>query len=67
MLEGEAELVLGADAIRPFAEASIAKYGGDLSLEFYAENSTFRVRPAVVVALMEADFTGSPTRWKFTG
>jgi len=61
---GVAELVAGVEAIRPFADASIAKYGGDVSLEFYAENATFRVSPSVVFALTEDDFAGSPTRWR---
>jgi hypothetical protein len=42
----------------------IAKYG-DLTVVFYAENATFRVEPATVFSLTEADFNGLPTRWRF--
>jgi hypothetical protein len=65
VLEGRAALVTERVAIEPFAHACIAKYGGDLTVEFYAENATFRVQPATVFALTEDDFTGSPTRWHF--
>jgi PPOX class probable F420-dependent enzyme len=65
MLNGTAALVEGRDAIRPFAEAAGAKYGGDVTLDFLAANSTFRVAPTVVIALTEDDFGGSPTRWSF--
>jgi PPOX class probable F420-dependent enzyme len=65
VVDGEAELVAGVDAIRPFADASRAKYGDDVTLDFYAANATFRVRPSSVFALTEDDFTGSPTRWRF--
>jgi PPOX class probable F420-dependent enzyme len=67
VVEGRAALVTGRVAIEPFAHACIAKYGGDLTVEFYAENATFRVQPSTAFSLTEADFTGSPTRWRFDG
>ena len=30
-------------------------------------NGTYAVRPRRVIALSEADFSGSPTRWRFGG
>lgn len=49
--------------VRDFTAASLAKYGGDLTEEFYAANALFRVRPTKVIAMTEAEFTTSPTCW----
>jgi Pyridoxamine 5'-phosphate oxidase len=65
VLEGRAQLLTDSAAVESFANASIAKYGGDLTVEFYAANATFCVRPSSVFALTEDDFAGSPTRFRF--
>lgn len=49
--------------VQDFTAASLAKYGGDLTEEFYAANALFRVRPRKIIALTEEDFSGSPTCW----
>jgi hypothetical protein len=43
------------------------KYGGGVSMEFLDPqvNGTFAVTPTTVFAITEADFAGSPTRWRF--
>ena len=67
VLEGVAERVVDAGAIRTFLAAVNAKYGSTLTEEFLdpAVNATIAVRPVTVFALSGADFTGSPTRWRF--
>lgn len=42
-----------------------AKYGTDFPAEFFIANATFQLRPSVAFGLVQADFTGSPTRWEF--
>ena len=64
VVDGIAELVVERAAIEAFTEQSNAKYGTDYAVDFYLENSTYRVRPTWVFALTEADFTGSPTVWR---
>jgi PPOX class probable F420-dependent enzyme len=68
LLQGIAEVVLDPGLIAAFLDASNAKYGTDLGVDFLNPNvnSTVRVPPRVVIALREADFTGSPTRWTFS-
>jgi hypothetical protein len=55
-------------SIATFLEASNLKYGTEIGIDFLNPelNATIRVPPRVVIALMEADFTGSPTRWTFS-
>jgi len=69
MLQGSAEVVRDLDLIGTFLQATNAKYDEQIDLDFLDPdtNATLRVRPAVVIALREADFTGSPTRWTFPG
>ena len=47
--------------------ATNAKYGVEYAVDFYdpAVNATYRVGPRWVFGLVEAEFTGSPTRWTF--
>jgi pyridoxamine 5'-phosphate oxidase-like protein len=65
ILNGVAALVPARRAVEAFAAAVATKYEQDYSVEFFAANSLFRAEPATVVALTEADFSGSPTRWTF--
>jgi PPOX class probable F420-dependent enzyme len=67
VVEGVAERVTEADALRGFLAAVNPKYGSTLTEEFLdpAVNATIAVRPATVFALSGADFPGSPTRWRF--
>ena len=67
VVEGVAERVTGAAAIRAFVDAVNAKYDAGLTTEFQdpAVNATVAVRPVRVFALSGADFPGSPTRWTF--
>lgn len=55
----------GTDAAR-FTEISNAKYDVDYSVDFFAANALFAARPMSALALNEADFAGSPTRWTFS-
>ena len=67
IVEGSAEQMLDLDARSRFIGLSNAKYGTDYSVDFLdpAVNATYRVTPHRVIGLVEADFTGSPTRWVF--
>jgi nitroimidazol reductase NimA-like FMN-containing flavoprotein (pyridoxamine 5'-phosphate oxidase superfamily) len=67
IVEGVAERVADPAVIRAFLAAVNAKYGSALPEEFLdpAVNATIAVRPVTVFALSGADFTGSPTRWRF--
>lgn len=67
MVQGTAEIIRDVDQIRAFLDASNAKYEQHFELDFLDPdvNATVRVRPQVVIALREADFVGSPTRWTF--
>jgi len=65
VLEGQAELVTDEGAVVEFTSLSNAKYSTDYPIDFYLDNLTFRVAPLRVIALDDADFTGSPTRWTF--
>ena len=67
VMEGTAERVTALEARTRFIGLSNAKYGTDYPVEFLdpAVNGTYRVTPRTVFGLIEADFTGSPTRWVF--
>jgi PPOX class probable F420-dependent enzyme len=67
VVEGVAERIVEPTAIRAFLAAVNAKYGSTLTEDFLdpAVNATVAVRPVTVFALSGADFTGSPTRWRF--
>jgi hypothetical protein len=60
-------VVIRADALRAVLAVENAKYGTGYGIELLdpAVNACFRVRPRVVFALREAEFTTSPTRWTF--
>ena len=67
IVEGRAELVTELSMIRRFTAAVNAKYKTDYGLDFFdpAVNGCWLVRPTWAFALMESDFAGSPTRWRF--
>ena len=67
IVEGRAERIEDMTGIRRFAAAVNAKYKTSYGIDFFdpAVNGAWRVRPAWAFALMESDFSGSPTRWRF--
>jgi hypothetical protein len=67
VVEGVADRTAESGAIATFVAAVNAKYDAGVTVEFQdpAVNGTFAVRPVRVFALSGADFTGSPTRWRF--
>ena len=68
VVDGLAARLTDRAAIEVFVEAVNAKYGdGSITVEFQDPevNGTYAVRPERVIAISGADFTGSPTRWRF--
>jgi PPOX class probable F420-dependent enzyme len=67
ILEAVAEVVVDADRIRGFLDLLNAKYATDYGLDFLdpSINATVRTTPRAAFALLQGDFTGSPTRWTF--
>jgi PPOX class probable F420-dependent enzyme len=67
VVEGRAERVTDLGLIAAFVEAVNVKYDAGLTTDFQdpAVNGTFAVTPERAFALSGADFTGSPTRWRF--
>jgi hypothetical protein len=63
IVEGRA--VLDLTTVQVFTDVVNAKYNEAYTAEFFAENHLYRVRPETVLGLVEADFAGSPTRWRF--
>jgi nitroimidazol reductase NimA-like FMN-containing flavoprotein (pyridoxamine 5'-phosphate oxidase superfamily) len=66
VVEGQAERRADRGEVEVVADRSNDKYGTAYPVDFYLENAVFRVRPDVVLALDDSDFTGSPTRWLFS-
>lgn len=60
-------VTVASEEIARFLELLNAKYSTDYAVDFLdpAVNATIRVRPTWAFGLAEADFTGSPTRWRF--
>lgn len=67
VVEGVAGLVIDREVLREVLDLENRKYKTSYGLELLDPevNSTFRVRPIHVFALLQEDFTGSPTRWTF--
>lgn len=67
VVEGLAKIVTDGARIAAFLAASNAKYAVDYGLDFLdpSVNATVRLVPRWAFGLTEADFTGSPTRWRF--
>ena len=66
VVDGTATRVVDDDGIRRFTGAVNAKYGTEYGVEFFDPdvNGCWRIEPHWVFALDEADFGGSPTRWR---
>jgi Pyridoxamine 5'-phosphate oxidase len=67
VVEGLVERIFGDDAVETFTRLVNTKYDTDYSVSFFADNALFRLQPHWVFSLDDADFTGSPTRWVFSG
>jgi hypothetical protein len=67
VVQGAASRAVEPDQIRAFAEALNAKYGTSYDESFFdpAVNGSYRVALTWAFALVQDDFTGSPTRWSF--
>jgi PPOX class probable F420-dependent enzyme len=67
VVEGMAEFVTDPDRLAWMLGLENAKYSVELGIEILDPevNALVRVRPRWVFGLDEADFTGSPTRWRF--
>lgn len=67
VIEGRAETVIEPAQLRRMLDGVNAKYSTNYGPEMLdpAANTCFRVLPAWAFALDEADFTGSPTRFRF--
>ena len=67
ILDGTADVVIEEDPIRRFLDRLNAKYDTTYPLDFLdpAVNATVRMSPHTGFALLQADFVGSPTRWRF--
>jgi len=65
VVQGVAEVVSDMAELHKMLDAENAKYGTAYGIDMLdpATNTCFRVRPAKVIGLDTADFTGSPTRW----
>jgi hypothetical protein len=66
VVEGSVERRSDESAIASFTGWVNAKYGTDYSVDFFADNACFRLRPVWAFGLTEGDFPGSPTRWVFS-
>jgi PPOX class probable F420-dependent enzyme len=53
------------DAVQRFTDVTNSKYDESYSADFFAANALWAGRPQSAFALDEADFAGSPTRWRF--
>jgi PPOX class probable F420-dependent enzyme len=67
VVEGRAAVTADEEAIARFLGVLNAKYATAYAIDFLdpAVNATIRVRPQWAFGLLQADFTGSPTRWRF--
>ena len=67
VLEGTAAIVREAPVLARVIGLINAKYSTDYSVDFLdpAVNATVGVRPRLGFGLVQDDFSGSPTRWRF--
>jgi hypothetical protein len=65
IVEGVVAVVELASDIERFTGQVNAKYQTDIAMEFFSDNTCFRLEPSRVFSLDEADFSSSPTRWVF--
>ena len=69
VLDGTAEIVADAPVLARVIGLMNDTYATDYSVDFLdpSVNATVCVRPRWAFGLVEEDFTGSPTRWRFGG
>ena len=69
VVAGRVHRVTDRQALAAMLEAENAKYGTAYGPDMVdpASNSVFALRPEWVFALDSSDFTGSPTRFTFSG
>ena len=67
VMEGTAERVTDLKLLARMLELENRKYSTNYGTEMLdlEANAWFRFRPRWAFGLMESDFTGSPTRWRF--
>jgi PPOX class probable F420-dependent enzyme len=65
VVEGRAERRPDRAEAETFARGVSDKYGTEYDPEFFVRNALFRVEPETAFGLVESDFNGSPTRWRF--
>lgn len=67
VLEGTAAFVTEPAVLARTIELINAKYATGYGVDFLdpAVNATVRVRPGKAIGLVQDDFSGSPTRWRF--
>lgn len=65
VLEGRAVRIADEAHNRSFCDRVNAKYDTTYDVEFFLANATFRLQPTWAFGLVQADFGGSPTRWRF--
>lgn len=67
VVEGRVERITDLPRIERFAAASSAKYAQAYDVDFYDPdvNGTYAVAPVRVIAVKDAEFESSPTRWRF--
>lgn len=69
VVEGVAEVVTDPALLARTIELINVKYSVEYTVDFLdpAVNATVRVRPHWAFGLVQEDFVGSPTRWRFGG
>ena len=67
IIEGVAEVLRDEPSRRRFLDATNEKYDTHYELDFFDPdvNAVIAIRTTVAIGLDEADFTGTPTRWRF--
>ena len=67
LIEGTANVLRDEASRRKFLDATNGKYDTNYELDFFDPevNTVIAITPHVVIGLDEADFTGTPTRWRF--
>jgi hypothetical protein len=65
VVDGDVERRAEPEAIASFTAWVNAKYDTDYSVDFFADNCCYRLRPVSAFGLTDEDFVGSPTRWVF--
>jgi hypothetical protein len=66
IVDATAERTRDAGSIQSFTATVNAKYETDYGVDFFSANALWVARPRSAFALDEADFAGSPTRWRLS-